>query len=114
MKLIYIAGAYRAATQQLVRRNVKVACEAAQDLLRLGYALICPHSMTHGWEECSFLTEDMFRDNGLEQMRRCDAVLVVGTNWRGSDGTLAEIAEAKRLGIPVFHERTRLLMEVAP
>lgn len=35
-------------------------------------------------------------------MRRCDAVLLVGDWWRSSKGTVAEVAEANKLGLPVF------------
>jgi hypothetical protein len=35
-------------------------------------------------------------------MRRCDLVVVV-PGWETSGGTLKEIAEAERLGIPVFY-----------
>lgn len=43
-----------------------------------------------------------FIDGTMELMRRCDAVIVL-SGWQDSKGTLGEIKEATRIGMPVFY-----------
>lgn len=99
--LVYLAGPYRADDRELVCWNVKAASDMAAILLAEGFEVCCPHSMTHGYERYEFLTDDDFLRNGIELLRRCDAVLLLD-GWEQSAGTLAEkdFAEANR--IPVF------------
>lgn len=47
------------------------------------------------------LTPEFWYEATLEALRRCDAVILV-PGWEESKGTVAEVAEAVRLGIPVF------------
>jgi hypothetical protein len=46
-------------------------------------------------------TDEVFLEGTMELLRRCDAVVLV-PNWRDSAGAQAEVAEAERLGLPVF------------
>lgn len=46
-------------------------------------------------------TDEQFLAGTLELMRRCDAVILV-PGWSTSEGTKAEIAEAMRIGLPMF------------
>ena len=66
-----------------------------------GMAAICVHSFCRpyalGDEE-----ENLFLPGDLEILRRCDAVLVVRPKSSGSKGTIGEIDEAEKIGIPVF------------
>lgn len=99
MKVIYVAGPYRAETAWLVEQNIRRAEEAALVLWGMGFAVICPHTNTRFFNgEC---TDTIWLAGGLELLRRCDAVYVL-PNSENSKGTQAEIVEAERLGIPVF------------
>ena len=106
--LVYVAGKYRDETYELVAWNVKAASDMAAFLLAQGMAVVCPHSMTGGWERYSFLSDADFLRNGLEQLRRCDAVLLLD-GWEQSEGTLAEIECADENHIPVFKTVDALL-----
>ena len=106
--LVYVAGPYRADTSELVAWNVKAASDMAAFLLKQGIEVVCPHSMTGGWERYSFLTDADFLRNGLELLRRCDAVLLLD-GWEQSEGTLAEIECAEANKIPVFKTVDALL-----
>ena len=101
MKIIYIAGKYRAKHPYLVQENIDKAKELAKQVWAAGHAAICPHLNSINFEGLN--TEQHFIDGTLELMRRCDAVLLV-PGWKLSEGTLGEIKEAKRLEIPVFKE----------
>lgn len=99
-KKIYIAGKYRDVTPEKVAENVKMAEAVAAELLSLGYIVICPHSMTHGWERFEKLTDDDFLRNGLALLGVCDELVLVG-DWSDSQGTKDEVIEAVRCGKPV-------------
>jgi len=101
MKVIYIAGKYRAKHPYLIQENIDKAKEVAKQVWAAGHVAICPHLNSINFEGLN--TEQHFIDGTLELMRRCDAVLLV-PGWKLSEGTLGEIKEAKRLEIPVFKE----------
>jgi nucleoside 2-deoxyribosyltransferase len=101
--MVYVAGPYRAETWDQVMANVARASGVTAALLRDGHSVICPHAMTHTFE-MYHLPDEVFLRNGLDQLRRCDAVCLVtgGPNWRSSSGTVAEVEEARRLGMGVY------------
>lgn len=109
MRLVYVAGPYRAASEIAVAQNVhRAAAEAAELLYASGYAVICPHSMSHGWERHPDYSNERTLEHCCEIVRRCDAVLVVGA-WMTSAGSLQEIETALAAGVPVFYSRQDLL-----
>jgi nucleoside 2-deoxyribosyltransferase len=109
VRLVYVAGPYRAATEYAVACNVhRAAAEAAELLYAHGYAVVCPHSMSHGWERHQCYTNDRTLEHCCEIVRRCDAVLVVGA-WLTSSGTLQEIEAALAAGVQVYYSRQDLL-----
>ena len=95
--LVYVSGPYTAPTPEQVAANVERARAAACQLMRLGYAVICPHTMTAGWEG-EGITYDQFVAADLEIVRRCDAILLL-PGWSGSKGALAEYRMAVRAGV---------------
>ena len=101
MKVIYIAGKYRDKYPYQIQYHIDCAKELAMQVWKAGDAAICPHLNSAHFEGLN--TEQHFIDGTLELMRRCDAVLLV-PDWGTSEGTLGEIAEAERLGIPVYED----------
>jgi len=109
VKVIYVAGPYRADTSIEVTRNVhRAAAEAAELLYAHGLAVICPHSMSHGWEGHSDYTPERTLLGCFELVRRCDALLLM-RGWQRSEGSVAERDVALEAGIPVFVSRKKLL-----
>jgi nucleoside 2-deoxyribosyltransferase len=98
--VVYVAGHYRAPTWGQVKRNVGAAMDVAAELLRAGFSVICPHSMTHSFEMYR-LEDDVFLDSDRVLLARCDAVVLL-PGAANSSGTRAEIAFAAQHGIPVI------------
>lgn len=100
MKVVYIAGPFRAKTGWLIEQNVRRAEELGLAVSRLGVAPLIPHCNTRNFQgegEDSYWLEAT-----MELLRRCDAMILV-PGWEKSSGTRAEVNEAARIGIPVFH-----------
>jgi nucleoside 2-deoxyribosyltransferase len=100
MKLIYVAGPYRADNAWEVEQNIRRAEELAFRVAEAGAMPACPHTMTRYWD--GTLTDEFWLEGTLELLRRCDAVVLVH-DWGRSVGTRGELAEAQRLDIPVFY-----------
>lgn len=108
MHTIYIAGPYRAATAWDIEQNIRRAERDAMTVAEAGHAFVCPHTMTRHMD--GTITDDYWLAMTIELMRRCDAVLV-GDGWASSEGTCAEVEEAKRLGIPVYFTAVEAIRE---
>lgn len=101
VRLVYIAGPYRAPSAWAIERNVRAAEAVGYDVAAAGGYPIIPHCNTRGWFEGARPDGEFWMAATLELMRRCHAVLLMNT-WEQSSGARAECAEAFRLGIPVF------------
>jgi hypothetical protein len=99
--LIYVAGPYRADTPEEKDANVARAEVAAVELLKIGHSVICPHLNNRNLE--SFLSSEVMLESDFQQITRCDALYVL-KGWEDSEGTKLELALAKRLKIPEYHE----------
>lgn len=100
LKLCYIAGKFRGDTPYDVFQNICVAERRGLDAAYHGVYPVIPHTMTQHFDK--LLTDDFWLQGTLEMLRRCDAVLTVD-NWMESVGAQAEVMEAQRLRMPVFH-----------
>jgi len=110
MKVVYIAGPFRAATAWQVERNIRAAEEQILYVAEMGASALCPHTNTRFLD--GTMTGEYWLAATLELMRRCDAVLLVG-DWEKSAGTRGEVAEADALGMPVFASRSDLALWIA-
>lgn len=114
MKLIYIAGPFRASSAYVpghqdmfaVQQNVMEAMRIGLDVARTGAAFpIIPHANTMFFTGAA--ADAVWLEGDLEVMRRCDAVLLT-SDWRRSSGARAEVDEAKRIGLPIFEDMPEL------
>ena len=99
MRLIYIAGPYRSATPWGVEQNIRAAEDLAVKVHAAGMFAVCPHANSRHMEGVA--DDEHFLVGTMALMRVCHAVILT-REWRSSSGALAEVAEATRLGIPVF------------
>ena len=100
MKLVYIAGPYRARTRWAEEQNVRRAEDAGREVAKMGAYPVIPHANTRPYfgdeQPASFWLEGT-----MELLQRCDAVLLLD-KWERSEGARRENDEAKARGIPVF------------
>lgn len=101
--LIYIAGPYSADTGTDIESNVLQATLIGQQLMRLGHSVICPHSMTHKWDEDSGLSYRDFMRQCLDLLKRCDAIYLL-PGWENSDGSRLEFHKARKKHIPAYYK----------
>jgi len=107
---VYIAGPYRAATREGVAAHIEVARQAMGELLRLGYAPFCPHTMTaHAEQHFPDIPDSVYLQTDLDWLPHCDAILLL-PNWERSAGATAEHRAAVFAGLRIFWE----LAEVPP
>lgn len=99
MKVIFIAGPFRAANPWLVEQNIRKAEELSFKVWELGAAAICPHTNTRFFDKT--LPDEIFLDGIQQILLRCDAVVLV-EGFEKSSGTMAEVNLALSKGIPVF------------
>ena len=99
MKLVYIAGPYRAEHESEVVKNIRLAEELAIQVWRFGAVAICPHKNTALFG--GLCPDETWLKGDLEIIRRCDALLMT-PNWRRSEGARIERETAEALGLPIF------------
>lgn len=103
MKVIYIAGPFRGSNAWAVECNIRRAEKVAFEVAEMGLVPLCPHTMTRFFN--GTLTDAYWLAATMELLRRCDAILLLPC-WQSSSGSVAERAEARRLGLPVLHFRS--------
>lgn len=97
MKVIYIAGPFRAPTAWGIAENIRAAERVGLAVARAGGMPLIPHANTahfHGEGD-----DQVWIDGTLELLRRCDAAVFI-QGWRRSDGSRGEWDESIRLGLP--------------
>jgi Domain of unknown function (DUF4406) len=99
MKVVYIAGPYRASGEYQTLQNIRRAEELALRVWRSGAACICPHKNTAFFGGAA--DDSVWLAGDLEILLRCDAVLCTD-NWGASRGATGEVQLARSRGIPVF------------
>ena len=99
MKLVYVAGPFRAPLLWEIEQNIRRAEYLALQVWRLGAACICPHTNTRFYTGAA--PDHVWLDGDLEILRRCDA-LICTYDWEKSSGASAEVGFAVKHGIPVF------------
>ena len=100
MKVVYLAGKFRAPHQWGVAENIRAAEKAGASVAVWGAMPMIPHSNTQHFH--GFLSDEFFLEGTLELMRRSDAVWLFADSWVHSSGALGEAREAMRLKMPVF------------
>ncbi len=99
IKIIFIAGPFRAANAWEIAENIRRAERLAHKVNKIeGCFAYCPHANTAHFDGA--LDDRVYLEGNLELLRRCDALILV-EGWEESEGTAAEIAYAKEMDILV-------------
>jgi hypothetical protein len=101
VKLIYVAGPFSAPSREGIDANIAAAVALALEVAKAGAMPVCPHAKTSHPAFETLQPYTFWIRGTLALLRGCDA-LILCKGWELSSGTLGEIQEAKRLGIPVF------------
>lgn len=106
---IYICGPYSANNVIQVLNNIREGMAAGTRLFAKGYSPFVPFHdhLFHFQPGSEALTVQDYYRYSLDWLSVSEAVLVL-PGWENSVGTKAEIAEAERLGIPVFYDEADL------
>ena len=105
MRLVYVAGPYRAPSAWEVEQNIQRARRLGAEVARRGAYPVIPHSNTSHFD--GLAPDEFWLAGTLELMRRCNAV-IFAPDWGTSRGSRLERDEAKRLGLPCFDTLTEL------
>ena len=97
MKVIYVAGAYRASTLRGILENIRKAEELAMEVWKADHVALCPHLNTRLMD--GIVPDQNFLDGDIEMLKRCDGIIMV-PGWSISTGAVKELRVAQRLGIP--------------
>lgn len=101
VKVIYVAGKYRANSEWGLVENIRHAEAVAIKLWQQGWAVICPHKNTAFF---GGLAPDIrWLEGDLEMIKRCDAICLI-KGWRDSVGSVEEYHLAKKLGLKIYYE----------
>jgi len=100
MKVVYIAGPYRASTPWGIEQNVRLAETMALKVWQTSKAAaLCPHTMTRYYQESA--PDEVWLRGTLELLKRCDAIFLL-EGWQRSEGSKLEHQTAVSMGMPVF------------
>ena len=105
MKVVYLAGPYRAPTEYGVQQNIEAASRVAMEVWKLGAMCFCPHKNTAFFGGA--LPDETWLEGDKELIRRSDAVLMM-REWMTSTGACCENAWASLLGKPVLYSLAEL------
>ena len=111
MKKIYMSGPYSATNVITVFKNMHNGMYMAKKLLLEGYAVFCPwldYNLFLQLGENEKISLETIQAHSIAWLEVSDAILVLPNHHR-SKGTLAEIARAEELGIPVYYSMEELM-----
>uniref|UniRef100_A0A6M3KBR3 DUF4406 domain-containing protein n=1 Tax=viral metagenome TaxID=1070528 RepID=A0A6M3KBR3_9ZZZZ len=103
MKVIYVAGPYRAETSYGVYQNIRKAEAKAVELWQQGYAVLCPHLNSQLFELMFNNANEICLKGGLVILERCDAIYMM-KGWESSVGSRAELKVAKKNRMEIIYE----------
>lgn len=103
MKIVYVAGKYRAKTSNEIWHNINTARLAGEQIVKQGDMPLIPHM--NGAFMDGLQTDEFWLDGTLELMKRCDAIYLLD-NWQDSEGARNEWRVAQELNIPLYEIRS--------
>lgn len=101
--IMYIAGPYMDTDRAAgIPRNIASAAEIALALWRAGWAAICPHKNSAGFEVDLNIPPEAWYEGYLSMVLRSDAIIMI-PGWMTSRGAWNELMVAYGHLIPVFY-----------
>lgn len=110
MKIIYVAGPFRAATPWGIEQNIRKAEGFALSVAKLGLVPLCPHSMYRFYQDS--LPDEFWLAATLALLKPCDGILLI-PGWENSSGSRGEKKYAEDNKIEVFYSLEQLADSLA-
>ncbi len=107
LPLVYVAGPFSGKTRADVEANIRRAEQLGLGVARLGAVPWIPHANTQLPEFEHVQPYQFWIAATLEQLRRCDAIIMT-EDWQISSGARGEHADAIARGQPVFYSLAAL------
>ncbi len=109
MKIIYVAGPYKGYNHHDILQNILNASRLSIECWKKGWAVICPHKNTAGFDACQTIdiTDDTWIQGDIEILKRCDAIIMTH-DWKDSIGATKEHNIAKERNMEVYYHIQRL------
>jgi len=114
MKRIYVAGVMSDPDCIEFLMNLNRGIRISTELVLKGYAVYSPFidfQYFLNLRSTEKIDGKMIKDNSMAWLEVSDAVLVL-PDYENSKGTVAEIARAEELGIPVYYNLTEMELEL--
>jgi len=103
MKLIYVAGPFRAKDRWQQAKQIRHVEDVGFLLAELGAVPVMPHTMFGNWD--GTLNDRFWLDATLDLLRRCDGAVFVD-GWEKSEGCRGEMTEAQRCMPHIWFEES--------
>lgn len=107
IRTVFIAGPYIGEDYNEIDEHIRAAEKVAIQIWNDGMAAFCPHLNTAHFEVKAKVPEDNYKEFDLRILGSCDALLTM-PDWKASKGAMADVEQARRLGIPVYHDLEEL------
>lgn len=107
-RVVYLAAPYTHPDPQVRQQRWIDACDAAVDLMRMGYAVLSPismgHPIAHRGQDAGIGGDwQAWQAACLAMMAGCSHFAVLQTEgWKQSVGIQAEVDHAHKLGLPIW------------
>ena len=114
MKRVYVAGAMSSSNPITFLDNLRKGMRLSTECLLAGYAVFSPfidYSLFFQLRDGEYIPLDVIQGNSMAWVEVSDCLLVA-EGWESSKGTEKEIANAIRLGIPVYFSLDNLKQEM--
>ena len=106
MKILYICGPYGTTPVGYdeihgARYNINEASRYALEAARKGWAPLCPHKNTAGFQHATDISPEFWMEVCLSLLEKADAILMI-PGWETSAGARRELELAHDLGLSIF------------
>ena len=101
-KRIFVSGKYSGDSNEEIDKYICLAESAGIELLRAGYDVFVPHTMTAHWDDkAPDILWGRYIDMCIRYLKDCDAIAML-PNWHKSPGARLEYEYAKRFEKPIY------------
>ena len=102
-RIVYVAGPYKAETEEKKCENIWHAIKVAVRLWELNWVVFSPILNSAHFEIYSSLPEEVYLEGDLKFLEFCSAIMLL-KGWEQSKGAKRELEVATERGMDIFYE----------